>query len=59
MNETNFSYRNTNYLSFLEFMVDYSIFNNSTKCIKLLKNLISDDMKIKRHKRKPIISFNT
>jgi len=59
VNETNFSYRNIKYLSFLEFMVDYSIFNNSTKCIKLLKNLISDDMKIKRHKRKPIISFNT
>tara|TARA_Y100000389_G_C17469444_1_gene528968 strand:- start:4477 stop:4875 length:399 start_codon:yes stop_codon:yes gene_type:complete len=59
VNETNFSYRNIKYLSFLEFMVDYSMFNNSTKCIKLLKNLISDDMKIKRHKRKPIISFNT
>jgi len=59
VNETNFSYRSIKYLSFLEFMVDYSIFNNSTKCIKLLKNLISDHMKIKRHKRKPIISFNT
>ena len=40
-NETNFSYRNIKYLSFLEFMIDYSIFNNSTKCIKLLQNLIS------------------
>lgn len=57
-NETNFSYRNIKYLSFLEFMIDYSIFNNSTKCIKLLQNLISDHIRIKRHKRKSIISFN-
>ena len=57
-NETNFSYRNIKYLSFLEFMIDYSIFNNSTKCIKLLENLISDHIRIKRHKRKSIISFN-
>ena len=56
--ETNFSYRNIKYLSFLEFMVDYSIFNNSPKCIKLLENLISDHITIKRHKRKSIISFN-
>ena len=57
-NQTNFSYRNIKYLSFLEFMVDYSIFNNSKKCIKLLENLISDHIRIKRHKRKSIISFN-
>lgn len=57
-NETNFNYRNIKYLSFLEFMIDYSIFNNSTKCIKLLQNLISDHIRIKRHKRKSIISFN-
>lgn len=53
-----FDYSKIKYNSFLEFMLDFSLYHNSIKCNRLLNKLITEDIEIKWSKRKLINNLN-
>ena len=56
-NKRHFNFYNIKYSSFLEFLYDYCIYNNSNKCKMLMDSVIAVHIGIKWHKRKSIISY--
>lgn len=56
-NKQHFNFYNIKYNSFLEFLYDYCIYNNSNKCKMLIDSVITVHIGIKWHKRKSIISY--
>ena len=56
-NKKHFKFNNMKYNSFLEFLYDYCIYNNSNKCKLLIDNVVAVHIGVKWHKRKSIISY--